>query len=115
MRLIDADELHELLNWTFKRPPYSKKTVREYINMARTVDAEPVRHGHWIEHVESDPITEEPVQFGWRCSRCGRWEEYKEDYCNCGAKMDESQSLFDKCVEDVGDWMKKYTDKMEED
>ena len=46
MRLIDADELHELLNWTFKRPPYSKKTVREYINMARTVDAEPVRHGH---------------------------------------------------------------------
>ena len=104
MRLIDADELHELLNWTFKRPPYSKKTVREYINMARTVDAEPVRHGHWI---------------GDKCSACGEeraWYGCNPHWCpDCGAKMDESQSLFDKCVEDVGDWMKKYTDKMEED
>lgn len=42
MRLIDADELTELLNWTFAKPPFSRKTVKKMIDMARTIDAVPV-------------------------------------------------------------------------
>lgn len=42
MRLIDADELTELLNWTFAKPPFSRKTVQKIIDMARTIDALPI-------------------------------------------------------------------------
>ena len=53
---------------------------------APTIDAEPVRHGHWVE---------EPFLLGTthRCNFCG--ENYGMphgiyNYCpNCGAKMDE--------------------------
>ena len=90
MRLIDADELKELIGWTFAKPPFSRKTIKHMIDMARTVDAEPVRHGKWIRE----------NNYGiWKCSECGCkinrryplkgniWNYY---YCpNCGAKMDE--------------------------
>lgn len=63
-----------------------------------TVDAEPVRHGHWIEG----------NNFHWysnSCSCCGYtrttdiksngWNQWK--YCpNCGAKMDEVEEDADK-------------------
>lgn len=87
MKLIDADELHELFNWTFKRPPYSRKTVRKYINMARTVDAEPVRHGYWIM---------KPNGYG-TCSCCkvcvlDILGGVDCNYCpNCGTKMDKEE------------------------
>lgn len=44
-----------------------------------TVDAEPVRHGHWEE---------------FHCSVCGKMGWDNEDkYCpNCGAKMDEVEN-----------------------
>lgn len=41
-RLIDADELAEIINWTFAKPPFSRKTVQKMIDMARTIDAVPV-------------------------------------------------------------------------
>ena len=50
------------------------------INDAPAVDAEPVRHGHWIK------------RGGWYwCSECGdHWGDDGANYCpNCGAKMDE--------------------------
>lgn len=40
-----------------------------------TVDAEPVRHGRWVE--------------GIACSECRQVDLSKPNYCpNCGAKMD---------------------------
>lgn len=97
-RLIDADELIEIINYTFSKPPFSRKTIKHMIDMARTVDAVPVRHGKWI--IRDNPGT------GWyrvTCSECGEdvtstapcigffpnakvvW-----DYCPyCGARMDE--------------------------
>lgn len=83
-RLIDADELHEIINWTHMKPPFSKKAVHRYIDMARTVDAKPVRHGHWVRK-----------GLLYHCSACG-YGAFKSDfvfgarYCpTCGAKMDE--------------------------
>lgn len=95
MRLIDADELNEVLNWTRFKPPYSKRQVRRFIEMARTVEAEPVRHGHWI--IKDDWCT---------CSVCRESMHYNNGlnekpsiinamsmivhYCpSCGAKMDQ--------------------------
>lgn len=56
--------------------------------IVKSKDAEPVRHGHWIEtHEVLDYI---------KCSECGKeWCTVANDtetfnYCpNCGAKMDE--------------------------
>lgn len=73
------------------------KGIIEYIEDAPTVDAEPVRHGEWLER-EDD--------YDWYvfCSECG--DEYVEDkglglasyvkqyfnYCPCcGAKMDRGE------------------------
>ena len=67
MRLIDADALPKgRVEW-------------EDIENAPTVDAEPVRHGHWIRL--SQDLSE--------CSVCGYYSRDRGNYCNCGAKMDE--------------------------
>ena len=73
------------------------KVFAEMVRDERIVDAEPVRHGHWIEH-----------EFGLMCSECGHYTEAMYDepfnnefgkgwayirpyYCGyCGAKMDET-------------------------
>lgn len=44
MRLIDADELQELLNWTHDRPPFSREKVKHMIDKARIVDAIPIEY-----------------------------------------------------------------------
>lgn len=36
MRLIDADELVEIVNCTLSKPPFSRKTMLNMIEMART-------------------------------------------------------------------------------
>lgn len=91
MRLIDADELDKLIVESFHmteqeyvRAGYS--IVRILMDKCPTVNAEPVRHGHWIGRPVAGFCTV-------RCSICnepylsndGRWH-----YCpNCGARMDE--------------------------
>lgn len=52
-------------------------------------DVEPVRHGRWEPVLEGVWNLPTPVLVGWRCSQCGRTEQEKEPYCNCGARMDE--------------------------
>jgi hypothetical protein len=67
--------------------------IAEIIN-APTVDAVEVVHGRWLpdmEEFDDDPavgIRGGVFQTGWKCSICGRTEQTKEPYCNCGAKMD---------------------------
>ena len=57
---------------------------------APTIDAEPVRHGRWIEDIAIDYKAYPPYEYkrGYKCSLCGREERTnKEPYCHCGAKM----------------------------
>ena len=55
----------------------------EYIKQMPTIEAEPVRHGRWIELPES-------WQADYECSECGAGiGTIKPPYCAiCGAKMD---------------------------
>ena len=57
------------------------------------------KHGCWIpndmERTENDYYNgirtltiSRLTPLNYRCSECGRIEEYKEPYCNCGAQMD---------------------------
>lgn len=100
MRLIDADAAIEFLTGLGNREYRSEKgTIREAIKALRheeytpTVDAEPVRHGHWVHENAWYPPT---------CSMCGGspktpgfignvefYEKYFHRCPNCGAKMDE--------------------------
>lgn len=82
--LIDKDEALKRLTWD--------SFAYQAINMMESVDAEPVKHGHWNEAKDGTL---------W-CSVCISTGPYDEDswgyvlnaphydYCpNCGAKMDE--------------------------
>ena len=97
-RLIDANALKSEYEWLLSVVnPCSKEEIRdaiERIENAPTVDAVEVVHGRWLpdmEEFDDDPavgIRGGVFQTGWKCSICGRTEQTKEPYCNCGAKMD---------------------------
>lgn len=101
MRLIDADELRQKMCYvcidTDEETEKGRvkwdsglwiryKVFEDTLILAPTVDAEPIRHGHWTDDC--------------RCSECGaeaitEWNEtggawVMTPFCpNCGAKMDE--------------------------
>jgi len=89
-RLIDADVLVKTLNEVLDEDPSLSKVLlvrfaEQILNDAPTVDAEPVKKGHWIEKDDE-----------CECPFCGKTWNYTDnctetfDYCpNCGAKMDE--------------------------
>lgn len=62
---------------------FAELTMR--VRKAPTVDAEPVRHGEWID--------KRSFLYGgcinhWECSVCGYGQNGGSNYCpNCGAKM----------------------------
>ena len=95
MRLIDADELKELIGWTFAKPPFSRKTIKHMIDMARTVDAVPVIRckdcKHWLPH----------TQFGYDAD----YEEY-HNYCKRHLPDDDFYA-FIKEAEDYCSWAER--------
>ena len=92
MRLIDADELIKQAcrstEWSHGEHPMVIEA--DDIDDAPTVDAEPVKHAHWIVIAPRD-VNEEP---DFACSSCfciSPTRGYTR-YCpNCGAKMDEEE------------------------
>lgn len=86
MRLIDADAL-------LKHKSDHETISTHLIWNAPTVDAVPVRHGHWIdEGLYNDDFP----YHAWKCSECGEYiieidvPWYK--FCpECGAKMERKE------------------------
>ena len=88
-RLIDADALYmELVKMKDFGELTAKKAIR-VVEKAPTVDAEPVRHGKWVDDAMgvlrcSECNTQAPWKYG-RDFIDYRWES---NYCpNCGADM----------------------------
>lgn len=92
MRLIDGDILLEQFktlrdNWDTKNATH--RAIRgafvDCILRARdapTVDAEPVKQGHWFKLHNQFPQR-------YQCSVCGRTDVGKFPFCHyCGARMD---------------------------
>lgn len=98
MRLINADEIQYAKDWvvTDRIPTvggFNAKAVytatKEQIDAMPTVDAVPVRYGHWIYH----PDWQEDGECGYECSECLRGVDVDYAYCpNCGAKMNEEDN-----------------------
>lgn len=86
MRLIDADELYDVLLDTYGKAKMALlKDILEYIDESTTIEAELVKQGKWIE---------KPYLFGTTnyCSLCENnygMPHERYNFCpNCGAKMD---------------------------
>ena len=95
MRLIDADAFTKWWRETYCDKCKRKKTIdcvgcvddhflKCLEKYAPTIDAEPVRHGHWVHTDKTD-------HFSLECSVCGfGFTDTKLTYCyDCGALMDE--------------------------
>lgn len=99
MRLIDADALKENmgeqpLNWNNSpeeiQEMFDWNNFTQLIDEAPTIEAEQVRHGHWILIKPADIDHNITVE----CSVCGAGDTHAEGvkvpYCwKCGTKMDE--------------------------
>ena len=83
MRLIDADALHEIINWTLFKPPYSKRKVHRFIDDAPTIEER--KTGKWIQEIIRHEYGSTVL---WKCSSCGKMATGMYNYCpNCGARM----------------------------
>lgn len=98
MRLIDADALRKAMyHRAFETDGDTMwqsgcwvryKAIEQVVKEQPTVEAEPVRHGHWINH----PDDLFPADSMIECSVCHEYEyaTANDNFCgNCGAKMDE--------------------------
>ena len=96
MRLVDADTVVtiQVYDDMTEQTDMKKMTIAEAIDewsdegCPPTVDAEPVRHGHWITWFENKDVRQA------KCSECGMMFTLGKGrdihYCgNCGEKMDE--------------------------
>ena len=83
MRLIDADALTMVTEFIDgKKHEYYEKFE---IDDAPTIEAEPIRHGHWI--------IDNKKPWKWQCSYCHCWV-FPYDFIwfpYCGAKMDKEK------------------------
>jgi len=97
-RLIDAHDLWAHIYKLSVKHRWKDRTniafskCLDTIQFFPTVEAEPVRHGHWINHFDDLFPMESTVE----CSICGEKEWMmtiiNHNYCpNCGAKMDEEE------------------------
>lgn len=91
-RLIDIDEAYKVLtDYYHHRTEIQHKALKEAIERVPTVDAEPVKHGHWVE---VQRIHETDHTAICECSLCGDtvWVydgQRAWNYCpRCGAKME---------------------------
>ena len=91
MRIIDADALRALYEKALQFDPHEYIPPSEVIadiDEAPTIDAEPVKHGVWIEHKWAEE-NEGILIFNYECTVCHAWIRDKSNFCpNCGAKMD---------------------------
>ena len=92
MHLIDADEAVKIIKRYDDRGITLDEVTRVTDGIAKeieampTVDAEPVRHGKWMEIVTHNGCTPD---YDCVCSLCGNSGAPIDDYCRgCGAKMD---------------------------
>lgn len=92
MGLIDADKVLNIVaaycpddDGSCSKAGIDLREMLDEIEALPEIDAEPIKHGHWI-------IIDDVEKFIAKCSECGRVEDTRwiEDYpyCHCGAKMD---------------------------
>ena len=88
-RLIDADALKEYFKTIRKYHvgKYSEWYLADVLEQQPTIDAEPVKHGKWIDRTIK--VSAELTNIIHVCSVCEEMAVGKYRYCpHCGARMD---------------------------
>lgn len=83
--LISRTELLNDLSYCAPELWHDEQYIKAKIMKQPAVDAEPVRHGHWVKELDRN------YHYRWHCSECGFVEAIilRFHYCpGCGAKMD---------------------------
>ena len=82
MRLIDKDKIYQkAMDIIQDKAGWKAFAIANAIGMAETIEAEPVKHGKWINALEHCGA--------FVCSDCEYQSTVLYKYCpNCGAKMD---------------------------
>lgn len=94
---IERDAICEKCNNKESCFPYPEMRAKCPVYKAPAEDVAPIIHGEWLVNEyeqHTAPLTGghgsycylQPISY--RCSLCGRVEEYQEPHCNCGARMD---------------------------
>lgn len=89
-RYIDADALKIKIADENILKHDDRKSFYVFLNDFPTADVQETKHGHWIQKdvkLEGIAITQTHIT-EFFCSECGRKENKKQPYCNCGAKME---------------------------
>ncbi len=83
---------HDMTTDRTGRHPISMETIIEYLDAYPTIEAEPVKHGRWVDVALSFVTVKE------KCSICGGIVYvHGFNYCpNCGAKMDGGEADAEK-------------------
>ena len=100
MRLIDADVIEKFLDdFADSCGNHQKAVLREVkyaLGHMPTVEAEPVKHGHWVDTNESEKYGLDPELAICKCDQCGETiyvhfnDPHRWNYCpQCGSKMSE--------------------------
>ena len=89
MQLIDKEQAYKTLSKYYHHTGMIQhQALREALDRVPVVDAQPVRHGHWVG------IDDAPHDV-WECDMCGYTyeSEYRYNYCpHCGADMREGET-----------------------
>lgn len=84
MRIIDADEAQKYADENMTE--FSAGIVRFALSVAKTIEAEPVRHGRWCR---GQCTACETINPAYKKDWNGDYIFKETPYCpNCGAKMD---------------------------
>lgn len=97
-KYIDKEELLKTVK-VLQGNAFGSPLIIKAIENSPVVDVEEVRHGEWMPNeLETSQqqyfngvyqtVIKRLTPINYKCSLCGRVEEYQEPYCNCGAKMD---------------------------
>lgn len=94
-RLIDADTAYKVLtDYYHHDTDVQHIALTLALNKVPTVEAEPVRHGHWILYENQNQDDVNNGNYLYVCSNCNHSDLHAKTtdvpYCwYCGAKMDE--------------------------
>lgn len=119
VRLIDATQLHRKLMDDAAYDFSKKLNLAQcllYVENAPTIEAEPVRHGRWIDKGEYAVCTECDGRSGTQYDGLEPIALMTQFCQNCGAKMDMNESMFtdsfsqcDGCPDQVGNKCKSHS------
>lgn len=96
MELIDPNEIKFVIApiapiLIGEQVHFERVAFQQDVRQIRKIEAEPVKHAHWIEHRTNSG------NMHYKCSHCGKEVAYpyakkRWKYCiECGAKMDEEE------------------------